>query len=62
MAWLTHKGAYEELGLAYHALLAWAQERGHEQTGCNAGNLFKRSCRNPQGTIKDRGSATCAIN
>jgi len=32
MAWLTHKGAYEELGLAYHALAAWAQERGHEQS------------------------------
>jgi len=30
-AWLTHVGAYEELGIAYHALSAWAQERGHEQ-------------------------------
>jgi len=30
-AWLTHIGAYEELGIAYHALSAWAQERGHEQ-------------------------------
>lgn len=32
-AWLTHRGAYEELGLAYHALYAWAQEHGHEQRG-----------------------------
>ncbi len=32
-AWLSHRGAYEELGLAYHALHAWAQERGHEQRG-----------------------------
>jgi len=31
VCWLTHQGAYEELGLAYHALSAWAQERGHEQ-------------------------------
>lgn len=31
VAWLTHLGAYEELGIAYHALSAWAQERGHEQ-------------------------------
>lgn len=31
VAWLTHTGAYEELGIAYHALSAWAQERGHEQ-------------------------------
>ncbi|MGQ0640683.1 MAG: MerR family transcriptional regulator [Gemmatimonadaceae bacterium] len=29
-AWLTHHGAYEELGLAYHALV---QERGHEPHG-----------------------------
>jgi DNA-binding transcriptional MerR regulator len=33
VAWLTHRGAYEELGLAYHALFAWTQERGHEQSG-----------------------------
>jgi len=32
-AWLTHVGAYEELGVAYHALSAWVQERGHEQRG-----------------------------
>jgi len=32
-AWLTHRGPYEELGLAYHALHAWAQERGHAQRG-----------------------------
>lgn len=31
VAWLLHIGAYEELGIAYHALAAWAQERGHEQ-------------------------------
>ena len=31
VAWLTHRGAYEELGVAYHALCAWAQEQGHEQ-------------------------------
>lgn len=31
VAWLVHNGAYEELGIAYHALSAWAQERGHEQ-------------------------------
>lgn len=30
VAWTLHRGAYEELGLAYHALHAWAQERGHE--------------------------------
>lgn len=32
-AWLTHRGAYEELGLAHHAIYAWAQEHGHAQTG-----------------------------
>lgn len=31
VAWLVHVGAYEELGIAYHALSAWAQERGHAQ-------------------------------
>ncbi len=31
VAWLVHVGAYEELGIAYHALSAWVQERGHEQ-------------------------------
>jgi DNA-binding transcriptional MerR regulator len=30
---LTHRGSYEELGLAHHALYAWAQERGHEAAG-----------------------------
>jgi len=34
VAWLDHYGAYEELGLAYHALSAWVQERGHIQ--CDA--------------------------
>jgi DNA-binding transcriptional MerR regulator len=28
-----HRGSYAELGLAHHALFAWAQERGHEPTG-----------------------------
>ena len=28
-----HHGSYAELGLAHHALFAWAQERGHEPTG-----------------------------
>jgi len=32
-AWLTHHGAYEELGLAHHAVHAWAQEHGHAQGG-----------------------------
>lgn len=31
VVWLTHVGAYEELGIAYHALAAWAQEHGHDQ-------------------------------
>ena len=31
MAWLSHQGSYQELGVAYHALFAWAQERGHDQ-------------------------------
>lgn len=30
-AWLDHYGAYEELGLACHALSAWVQEHGHIQ-------------------------------
>jgi DNA-binding transcriptional MerR regulator len=32
-AWTAHQGPYEELGLAHHALFAWAQERGHEASG-----------------------------
>ncbi len=31
VAWVTHHGAYEALGVAYHALFAWAQEHGHSQ-------------------------------
>lgn len=31
VAWLTHRGSYDALGLAYHALFAWTQERGHPQ-------------------------------
>lgn len=30
---VTHRGAYEELALAHHALLAWVQERGYEEAG-----------------------------
>jgi DNA-binding transcriptional MerR regulator len=30
---VTHVGPYEQLGLAYHALYAWAQEHGHEPRG-----------------------------
>ena len=30
---VTHIGPYEQLGLAYHALYAWAQEHGHESRG-----------------------------
>lgn len=30
---VTHHGAYEELALAHHALLAWVQERGYEEAG-----------------------------
>jgi DNA-binding transcriptional MerR regulator len=32
-ACVVHRGAYEELGLAYHALHAWVQEHGHEPRG-----------------------------
>jgi DNA-binding transcriptional MerR regulator len=32
-AWLVHRGPYEELGLAHHALQAWAQEHGHPPRG-----------------------------
>ena len=32
-ACLTHVGPYETLGIAHHALFAWAQERGHEPVG-----------------------------
>ncbi len=32
-AWLLHTGPFETLGLAYHALHAFAQERGHERRG-----------------------------
>ncbi len=32
-AWLVHEGPYEELGLAHHALHAWAQEQGHTPAG-----------------------------
>ena len=32
-ACLLHQGPYEELAVAYHALYAWVQERGHEEAG-----------------------------
>lgn len=32
-ATVMHVGPYEELGLAYNALYAWAQEHGHEPRG-----------------------------
>ncbi len=31
VAWLTHKGSYDELGLAYNSLFAWSQEHGYQQ-------------------------------
>lgn len=31
VAWLTHKGSYNELGIAYHSLFAWIQEHGYQQ-------------------------------
>ncbi len=33
VAWCLHQGAYEELGLAYHAVFAAIQVHGHEQDG-----------------------------
>lgn len=30
---ITHKGAYDELGPAYHALSTWITEHGHEFAG-----------------------------
>lgn len=33
MAFATHRGAYEEVGLAQHAVLAWLSERGHAVVG-----------------------------
>ena len=32
VAWCEHLGPYEELGLAYHAIFAWMQQYGHQQT------------------------------
>jgi effector-binding domain-containing protein len=32
-AWLVHEGPYEEIGLAHHALHAWAQQQGHAPAG-----------------------------
>jgi len=31
VAFLTHKGSYNELGIAYHSLFAWIQEHGYQQ-------------------------------
>lgn len=33
VAWCLHQGAYEELGLAYHAVFAAIQVHGHQQVG-----------------------------
>lgn len=33
VAWLVHRGTYETLGLAYHALEAWSQGFGHQRAG-----------------------------
>lgn len=33
VAWTVHRGPYEALGLAHHAVFAWAQEHGHEPSG-----------------------------
>lgn len=32
-AYVTHRGPYEELGIAQHAIVAWLEERGHEAAG-----------------------------
>ncbi len=33
VAWCLHRGAYEELGLAYHSVFAVMQTHGHQQSG-----------------------------
>jgi effector-binding domain-containing protein len=33
VAWLLHRGPYEEVHVAYHALHAWLLEHGHEPAG-----------------------------
>jgi effector-binding domain-containing protein len=33
VAWLLHRGPYEEVHIAYHALHAWLLEHGHEPAG-----------------------------
>jgi effector-binding domain-containing protein len=33
VAFTTHRGAYEEIGLAHHAVAAWIHERGLEPSG-----------------------------
>ena len=33
LAYLTHRGPYEELGIAQHAISAWIQEHGHTPSG-----------------------------
>ncbi|MEM6533223.1 MAG: MerR family transcriptional regulator [Myxococcota bacterium] len=33
VAWLLHRGSYDTLGLAYHALDAWSQGLGHTRAG-----------------------------
>jgi effector-binding domain-containing protein len=33
VAWLVHRGPYEEVHIAYHALHAWMLEHGHGPAG-----------------------------
>jgi DNA gyrase inhibitor GyrI len=33
VAFTTHVGAYEEIGVAQHAVTAWVHEQGHAPTG-----------------------------
>jgi effector-binding domain-containing protein len=33
VAFVTHRGPYEDMGIALHALAAWIHERGHEPLG-----------------------------
>ena len=32
-AYVTHRGPYEELGLAHHAITAWVEEHGRKTAG-----------------------------
>ena len=33
LAYVTHRGPYEEIGIAHHAVMAWVHEHGHEPKG-----------------------------